>query len=117
MTVNAGTGTFGNTGIGTGNNYQDVSNTIRGSPYVAPATGTLQSITAYIYVTSTSRNIQAAIYTTSGTLIGTSNVVSQLSGGAQSATFTLDQTKSNCWNNLCASLVSQLGYVRCVSLL
>jgi hypothetical protein len=80
-------GIFGNQNTGTGTNYQDVSNVIRGAPYAAPATGTLQSITAYIYVTSTSRNIQAALYTTSGNLLGTSNVVTGLSGGAQSATF------------------------------
>ncbi len=85
-------GTFGNTNTGT--NYQDVSNLIRGSPYVAPATGTLQSITAYIYVTSTSRNIQAALYTTSGALLGTSNVVTGISGGAQSVTFSFNTKPS-----------------------
>jgi hypothetical protein len=86
-TINVLSGIFGNQNTGTGTNYQDVSNTIRGAPYVAPATGTLQSITAYISVTSTNRNIQAAIYSTSGTLLGTSNVVSGISGGAQSVTF------------------------------
>ena len=86
-TINVLSGIFGNQNTGTGTNYQNVSNTLRGAPYVAPATGTLQSITAYISVTSTSRSIQAAIYSSSGTLLGTSNVVTGLSGGAQSVTF------------------------------
>jgi hypothetical protein len=83
--------TFGNTATGT--NYQSISNCLRGSPFQASETGTIQSISAYIYVTSTNRHIKAAIYTTTGTLVGSTSEVTGLSGGAQWATFTFSGTK------------------------
>jgi hypothetical protein len=73
------TGTLGNTN--TGSNSQSISNTIRGAPFVASQTGTAQSISAYLNVgSSSSRNMKAAIYTTSGTLVGSTNAVTGLTG-------------------------------------
>jgi hypothetical protein len=83
--------TFGN--INTGTNYQSISNYLRGSPFQAPETGTAQNISAYIYVTSTYRHIKAAIYTTTGTLVGSTSEVTGLSSGAQWVTFTFSGTK------------------------
>jgi hypothetical protein len=91
ITVTAGSGTFGNTN--TGIYTRSISDYIRGSPYVAPATGTAQSISAYVSVTSTSRHIKAAIYTTAGTLIGSTDEITRLSGGAQWVTMPFSGTK------------------------
>jgi PKD repeat protein len=67
ITVNAGSGTFGNTNQGS--NSQDIEDSITGGQFTCSQSGTAQSITAYITVSST-RNIKAAIYTSAGVLVG-----------------------------------------------
>jgi len=85
--------TLGNTATGT--SYQTASNYLRGSPFQASETGTVQSISAYLYVTSTYRHIKAAIYTASGTLVDSTLEVTGLSGGAQWVTFTFSGAQPN----------------------
>ena len=85
-------GTFGNKN--TGSLTQTLSNYQRGIPITATETGTIQSITAYITLSSTSRHIQAALYSsTGGTLLGSTVVVTGLSSGAQWVTMTFSGTK------------------------
>lgn len=74
ITVNTGSGAFGNTHQGSGTNT--LENTIRGSLFTSPAySTTAQSITAYIQVSST-HTVKAAIYTSTGTLIASTQEVS-----------------------------------------
>ncbi len=56
-----------------------LSNNIMGSAYIAPSTGPAQSISAYVDITSTNRNIKAAIYSVAGALLGSTDVVTGLS--------------------------------------
>jgi hypothetical protein len=84
-------GNLGNTNTGT--NTQTLSNYLRGIPVTATQTGTIQSISAYLNVGSNHRHIKAALYSTSGTLIGTTNEVTNLNSGAQWVTMTFSGTK------------------------
>jgi hypothetical protein len=64
-----GTGTFGYNQIG--GSYYTINGMILGSQYTIPTSGTAQSITAYFRVYGGSgANVKAAIYTTSGVLVG-----------------------------------------------
>jgi hypothetical protein len=84
-------GHLGNTNTGT--TAQTLSNYLRGIPVTATETGTIQSISAYVNVGGTSRHLKAALYTTSGTLIGSTNEVTGLSSGPQWVTMTFSGTK------------------------
>jgi hypothetical protein len=70
ITVNVGSGTFGNTVSGSSTYQISIENNIAGSVFTTPAYSvTAQSISAYIHVTGTTYTMKAAIYTTSGALV------------------------------------------------
>ncbi len=68
LTVSSGT--FGNTQQ-SGSGFNSIKNTITGGQFTCAYSGTAQSITAYIQVSSSTHLIKAALYTTDGTLVGT----------------------------------------------
>ena len=96
------TGTLGNTNAGSGSNYQSISNTVRGAPFTASQTGTAQSISAYLNVGSSYRNIQAAIYTTSGTLVGSTSAVTGTEWFTMGNILVRNQTNSHSRHHLCS---------------
>jgi hypothetical protein len=74
FTVNAGSGTFGYATQGSSSNT--IVNLIRGSMFTSPSySTTAQSISAYIQVSGT-HTISAAIYTSTGTIVGSTQEVS-----------------------------------------
>jgi PKD repeat protein len=79
-------GKFGNEATGTSS--VSISGAIRGAPYVAPATGNAESISAYVNVGYTTRNLKAAIYSTSGVLLGQTNSITGVQSGARWVTMT-----------------------------
>lgn len=90
LTVNGGSGTFGNNQQGT--NTQNIEDRITGGQFTCTQSGTAQSISAYIIVSST-RDIKAAIYTTSGTLVGSTAEVSVSTYSDEWVTFSFTGTK------------------------
>ncbi len=91
ITVNAGTGTFGNT-VQSGNGYNSIRDTITGGQFTCSQSGTAQSISAYIQVSST-HTIKAAIYTTGGTLVGSTTENSVTTANDGWVTFSFSGTK------------------------
>ncbi len=91
ITVNAGTGNFGYQTIGTSS--YPMNNLILGSVYtMGSQSGTANSIVAYISTNGHTRNLKAAIYTASGTLVGSTDPQSVSNNGAW-VTFTFSGTK------------------------
>ncbi len=75
LTVNPNTGTFGNTQAGSSSYSTSIENSIVGSVFTSPAyTVKVDSISAYVHVT-TDYNVKAAIYTTGGSLVASTQQV------------------------------------------
>jgi hypothetical protein len=69
--VNAGSGIFGNNLPGSSTYQISIENNIAGSVFTTPVYSvTAQSISAYVHVTGSTYTMKAAIYTTTGTLVG-----------------------------------------------
>jgi len=89
VTVYAG-GTFGNTNQGS--NYQTIEDRITGGQFVCSQSGTAQSISAYLTVSNNDHDMRAAIYTSTGTLVGSTNQVT-VSASTGWVTFAFSGTK------------------------